>query len=152
MQRQTIRRLPCDVQVQRRYRLPHSAHFRTSVRAYLLYLPVAVMQFFFDLGSIAFLRLSSSCARLYVSRLTMAGWLFSTIYMGASPSFAFLVFEMQSMVTLFCRMQSPQYFSFRSTLNIMLLLNENSLPGILIFSSLSVVEISLIGIPNRNML
>ena len=104
-QRHTIRFCPRLVQVTRLYRLPHSAQIKTSVSAYLEYLPEAVSAIFCDCGDRDFRLLSSSWARLNISLLMIAGWLFSTIYMGASPSFFFLVLEMQSTVTVFWRIR-----------------------------------------------
>ena len=149
MHRHTILRFPRMFHVTLLYRLPHSPQIMTSVRAYLEYLPEAVMDDFCDTGAFAFLLADSSWALLKISRVMMAGWLFSTSHMGASPSFAFRFLEIGSMVTVFCRMASPQYFSFFNIRIIMDLLKVSFFPGMTIFSACRFSDISSVDLPER---
>ena len=149
MHRHTILCLPRMFHVTLLYLLSHSPHIITSVSAYLEYFPEAVRATFSDCGAFAFLRADSSCALLNISRLTMAGWLFSTSHMGASPSLAFRFFDIGSSVTVFCRMASPQYFSFFNIRIIIDLLKVSFLPGISMFSPCRISEISSVDLPER---
>lgn len=56
---------------------------------------------FCDTGAFAFLLADSSWALLNISRVTMAGWLFSTSHMGASPSFFAVVVRVTSLEVFF---------------------------------------------------
>ena len=57
----------------------------------------------------------------------MAGWLWSTMYCGTSPSLTFIFLERKSTVNFFCRTAEPLYFSFVRMLS-MVLVCHFSLP------------------------